>query len=405
MYDKKTLEKKRSLVKELFFKKHLNKSTITRQLSVSYPFVRRWTRSKDDSIKDKRGWPKGKRRSRSKPEVERVIKIRQNLISHSAFFFGPDKILDEYQRLYPHARPINRSFVTRVISEAFPESRRDMLKAVKNQHYPLKTLSNLGRIQEGIDFIGQRYIYGSSQPIHFFTRVYKKPFTLRLIKRVVSQRMRVALEVTAQDWKQYPIPDTLWLDNGFSFTASGQDPRIVSPFIQYLLLLGITPLFIAPKKPWMNGAVEGTNSVFAKKVWKRYTFTSLSEIDQVLERFEKEYQSYSPLPKRLPGKLLDEDFHYQDLLNKEFEPKPKMAIYFIRLVEPNEEEQPAIRILKEQIFLSPEYLNTYVLGKLDVAKQNLTLYIQPNDSDLKPIAEQRFPLRFAKLKVKHSFET
>ena len=169
MYDKRVLERKRALVKELFFKKHLNKSTIAKQLSVSYPFVCRWTKDKNSSIKDRRGWPKGKRRSHNQVEVERIIKIRQDLISQSAFFFGPDKILDEYRKLYPDAKPINRTFVARVISEFFPESKRGMLKAVKNQHYPLKTLSHLGKIQEGIDFIGHRYIYGSGKPINFFT--------------------------------------------------------------------------------------------------------------------------------------------------------------------------------------------------------------------------------------------
>lgn len=399
MYDKQTLEKKRSQVKELFFQKHLNKSIIASQLAVSRPFVHRWTRTKNESVRDRRGWPKGKRRSRTKKEKERIIKIRQDFLSASAFFFGPDRIVDEYQGLYGNSRLVNRAFVARVIHQAFPESHRGMLKAVKNQHYPLETLSDLGKIQEGIDFVGHKYIYGSSKPIHFFTRVYKKPFTLRLIKRVANQGMKVALETTTQDWKQYPPPDTLWLDNGWGFTASGKDSRIISPFIQYLLLLGITPIFIAPKKPWMNGPVEGTNSVFAKKVWKRYSFHTLNEIDQVVARFEKEYQSYCPLPKSLPGKCLDGSFNYQDLLARDFEPKPKMTIYLIRLVEANEQEQPAIRIFKEQIYLNPEYLNTYVLGKLDIFNQNLTLYVQPNNDDLRPIAEQKFPLRFAKLKV------
>ncbi len=77
-----------------------------------------------------------------------------------------------------------------------------MLKVVENQHYPLVTLSGLGKIQEGIDFIGHKYIYGSSKPIHFFTRFYKKPSTLRLIKRVINQGMEVALETTSRDWKQ-----------------------------------------------------------------------------------------------------------------------------------------------------------------------------------------------------------
>ena len=96
---------------------------------------------------------------------------------------------------------------------------------------------------------------------------------------------------------------------------------------------------------------------------------------------------------------MDKSFYYQDLLNKEFEPSPKMTVYFIRLVELNEQNQPAIRILKEQIFLSSEYLNSYVLSKLDVAKQILTLYVQPNDGTLKQVSKQKFPLRFARLKI------
>lgn len=399
MYDKQTLEKKRSQVKELFFQKHLNKSVIARKLAVSRPFVHRWSKNKGGSIKDKRGWPKGKRRSCTKAEEERIIKIRQDLVSNLAFFYGPDRIVDDYQNLYGNSRPVSRSFVAKVIHKEFPETHRGMLKAVKNQHYPLKALSSLGKIQEGIDFVGHKYIRGSGKPIHFFTRVYKAPFILRLIKRVENQRMKTALETITQDWKNFPLPDSLWLDNGFGFTASGRRPRIISPFIQYLLALGVTPIFIAPKKPWMNGAVEGINSVFAKKVWKRYTFSNLDEIDTTVDRFEKEYQSLNPLPRPLPGTFLEKDFHYQEILLKEFAPKPKMTIFLVRLVELNKQEQPAIRIFKEQIYLDSEYLNTYILAKLDVFNESLTLYIEPNNNGLRPIVERKFSLRFARLKV------
>ncbi|MBP8591099.1 hypothetical protein KBI33_01360 [Candidatus Shapirobacteria bacterium] len=85
MYDKQTLEKKRSQVKELFFQKCLDKSVIARKLAVSRSFVQRWAKSKSSSTKDRRGWPKGKRRSLTKVEAQRVIKIRESFVSHSAF--------------------------------------------------------------------------------------------------------------------------------------------------------------------------------------------------------------------------------------------------------------------------------------------------------------------------------
>lgn len=399
MYDKQTLVKKRTLVKELFFTKHLNKSEIARKIAVSYPFVLRWTTLEEEPTKDKRGWPKGKRRSRTQEEEQRIIAIRKELNDKKAFFFGPDRILGEYHLKYPQAKEVSRPFITRVIHEAFPESHQKMLKATKEQNYPLKALSFLGKTKESIDFVGHKFLKGQRQPIHFFTRVYSSPFILRLIKRVESQRMETALEITSRDWKAYPLPDCLWLDNGFGFVASGGRPRVISPFIQYLLSLGITPVFIAPKKPWMNGGVEGTNSVFAKKVWQRHKFKNLSEIDQVLSRFEAEYQLIHPLSFNKEGKYLESGFTYKDMLSKPFDPKSNMAIYLIRLVEVQENQLPAIRIFKEQMVLDYQYVNTYVLVKINLFKETVMAFTEKENGSLQTVAERKFPLKFAKLKL------
>lgn len=399
MYDKQTLVKKRTLVKELFFTKHFNKSEIARKIAVSYPFVLRWTTLRDEPAKDKRGWPKGKRRSRTKEEEQRIIAIRKELNDKKAFFFGPDRILGEYRLKYPQAKKVSRPFITRVIHEAFPESHQEMLKATKEQQYPLKALSSLGKTKESIDFIGHKFLKGQGKPIHFFTRVYSSPFTLRLIKRVENQRMETALEITSKDWKVYPLPDCLWLDNGFGFVASGGRPRVISPFIQYLLVLGVTPVFIAPKKPWMNGNIEGTNSVFAKKVWQKHRFKNLSEIDHILSQFEAEYRLIHPFSPAKEEKHLESGFTYQDMLSKPFEPKSDMTIYLIRLVEIQENQLSAIRIFKEQIIMDYQYLNTYVLVKINLFKETAIIFTEKENGCLQTVAERKFTLKFAKLKL------
>ncbi|MFO8089963.1 MAG: hypothetical protein R6U13_09025 [Desulfatiglandaceae bacterium] len=350
---------------------------------------------------DRRGWPLGKKRTRTDQEELRIINLRKELEKRK-FFYGPDTILDKYTKRYPEAPCLSRSFVTRVITKHFPMSRRGTLKAVEEQNYPIETISSLGDIQEEADFLGKKYIQGRSAPLHFFTRVYKDPFTLRLIKRVPNEGSETIMDTFTEDWKSYPVPDVLSIDNGFGFTASGRSPRIISPCIQYFLQVGSTPLFIAPKKPWMNGSVEGTHSVFARKVWNSFDFQDVEEVDETVSRFEEEYRLYTNPPEELPGETLHQDFAWQDVFQKPFQPEDGMFIYLIRLVQEHDDEGktiPAIRIFKELVELEKSLINTYVLAKLDVYQEHLSIYVEPNNEDLRLVAERRFPLQFAEKRV------
>lgn len=400
MYDKETLLRKRHLVRKLYFDQHLNKSEIARKLGMSWNFVHRWTKDPKVKIIDHRGWPKGKRRTHTKREEERLITIRSDLEERD-FFYGAGKIIDEYERRFPNEPQLNKSYVNRVISHNFPMSRRNPLKAVKEQNYPIKAITSLGEIQEEADFLGKKYIHGQTAPIHFFTRVYKKPFTLRLIHRVPNQGTETILDTFTHDWKVYPLPDLLSIDNGFGFTAAGRGKRYISTFIQYLLHLGVTPLFIAPKKPWMNGAVEGTHSVFARKVWNRFDFSNLEEIDETVTRFQEAYKKYTKTPDLLPGRNLDLGFSWKDLFQKPFHPKEGMRVYLIRLVEnyvQDDLEIPAIRLFQDVVELQKSYLNQYVLAELDIYKGQLNIHIQSDGEDLLLIEQKEFPVRFGKRK-------
>ncbi|MBW6466091.1 MAG: hypothetical protein K0B06_06275 [Brevefilum sp.] len=400
MYDKETLEKKRQQAQKMYQQQHLNKTEIARRLAVSWNFVHRWTKEPDLGITDQRGWPSGKSRSHTKQEEFRVTAIRKEL-EEIGFFYGAGKIMDEYKSRFPSEPQLNRSYVNRVISKHFPMSRRNALKAVREHNYPIEAISSLGNIQEEADFLGKKYIHNRTAPIHFFTRVYKKPFTLRLIKRVPDEGSETILDTFTEDWKVYPLPDVLSIDNGFGFTSAGRGQRYLSAFIQYLLHLGVAPLFIAPKKPWMNGSVEGTHSVFARKIWNRFDFRNLEEVDETVARFQEEYRKYTNTPDLLPGRLLDLDFSWRDLFQKSFHPRDGMYIYLIRLVQTynrDEVEIPAITLFQDLIELEKAYLNQYVLTRLDVNKGLANIFIQPDGEELKLIAEKDFPLRFSKNK-------
>lgn len=400
MYDKETLFRKRHLAQKLHFEQHLNKSEIARRLGVTWSFVHKWTKDPKVQITDRRGWPKGKRRTHTKREEERLIVIRSELEERD-FFYGAGKIIDEYERKFPSEPQLNRSYVNRVISQHFPMSKRKSLKAVKEQNYPFEAITSLGSIQEEADFLGKKYIHGQTAPIHFFTRVYKKPFTLRLIHRVPDQGTETILDTFTQDWKAFPLPDVLSIDNGFGFTAAGSGKRYISSFIQYLLQLGVTPLFIAPKKPWMNGAVEGTHSVFARKVWNKFHFSNLEEIDETVAQFQEAYRQYAKTPEFLSGRSLEQSFSWKDVIRQPFQPEEGMQVYLIRLVEnriQEDRELPTIQLFQDMVELDRVYLNQYVLVMLDIFNEQVKIHIQPDGKELQLIAQKDFSIRFAKMK-------
>lgn len=153
---------------------------------------------------------------------------------------------------------------------------------------------------------------------------------------------------------------------------------------------------------------EGTHSVFTRKAWNRFTCQTLAEVDKLVQLFETEYQQLKPLPGKLPGKTLPADFSWQDVFAKPFILKKGMSVYLIRLVQEKPVKQdniPAIRIFKELVKLDKGLINNYVLAKLDIYKEQLSVYVEPNKDDLRLVAERKFPLQFAKKKCKHLFET
>ncbi|MBS3788878.1 hypothetical protein KGY79_11860 [Candidatus Bipolaricaulota bacterium] len=80
-------------------------------------------------------------------------------------------------------------------------------------NYPQRALDKLGKVVEGIDFIGPRYIEGQSQGVHFLARKYIRPYQYGLMTRIEGQTTDEALEVLIEDWKDHPLPEVLRLDN------------------------------------------------------------------------------------------------------------------------------------------------------------------------------------------------
>lgn len=316
-----------------------------------------------------------------------MVKIRKQLVqNHHEFFYGDKAILQNYQK---EDKP-SKSFINRTLKDAKLTEPRHKRQpgASRYLHYPDYSLKQLGDSMLEIDFIGEKFIKGQTEPINFIAFAYTKPVRLRQFKRILAANKDYAIIETIKLFKRFFIPDYAKVDNGLAFIGSASAKRSLSDFILFLFKYKVIPIFTAPRKPWNQASVEGANSVFTKKFWNKRHFSSVTEIDQQLELFNQAYLRYSEFNKsQIPKKI-----------KKKFKPQ----VYFIRKVYEDERtDNGYIEVLNEQLIIPKSYINLFVLACWDLKTEILNVVFE-KDKRLILIKKYRFPINLlSKKKVSH----
>jgi hypothetical protein len=372
---------------------------IARHLVSNWRSVKRWIEMEDIHA-DNRGWKKGRLRKYDGKVLDRVLQIRRELREEESYFFGPRVVQANYARLYPREKLPTMSFITKSIREAgwanVARKRDRSSKPSAYMNYPQRALDKLGRVVEGVDFIGPRYIDGQSRGVHFLSRKYIRPVKYGLTTRVEGQTTDEALAVLLEDWKRHPLPDVVRMDNDPAFGSYLRHPRQIGRFAKVLLNLGITPVYSACSHPWNNGETEGYNSVFARKFWNRLRFTDEEEIDTEIKQFNLEYEKYNRLvgnnidPEAVEHRVLPEGFELPKQYEKGLDRSQPLEIYWLRVVRQDEtahDSRGSISVLGEEIALPQEYINQFTLSRLRVKGAKLTVMVETQKGTLATIKE------------------
>jgi len=235
-------------------------------------------------------------------------------------------------------------------------------------HYPETLINGIGKSLVEIDFIGKKFITGRTAPVNFIAFSLRFPRRLKHFQRIESETAHEAIKHCQMFFKRFEKPHVVKLDNGFAFAGSGPWPGVLNSLVLFLLKEKVTPVFTAPRKPWNQASVEGSNSIFSRKFWNRFEFKSLLDIDHKLIHFNDAYERYTEYrrpqkPERRP---------------KAFTP----TVYFIRKVY----EGPVtlrgyIDILKEHIPLPKAYINMFVLAEWNLKLEQLKVHYENNCMD------------------------
>jgi len=392
---------KRKKAKELYDQGYsINK--IADKLVSNWSSVKKWIEM-DDVTVDNRGWEKGNLREYNQEVKKRVIEIRKRLRKEQSYFFGPQVIRANYEKLYPDEKTPTIYFIAKTLREEGMTTGKDDTRTDNGSeymNYPQRTLDKMGTVVEGIDFIGPRYIEDQSEGVHFLARKYIRPYQYGLMSRIEGQTTDEALEVLIEDWQDHPLPEVLRLDNDPSFGLYSRHDRHIGRFLKAVLNLGITPIYSARSQPWNNGNTEGYNSVFARKFWEKLNFSDEAEIDTEIKQFNLEYAKYNELignnidPEEIEDETLPEDFELTESLQNELRNDlENPTIYWLRIVRNGTEKAKqkdigTIDILGEEIELPKPYVNQFTLNKLQLKEDRLSVMVEDDDGKLETIKQR-----------------
>lgn len=393
---------KRKKAKFLYQEKKWSIRKIAKHLIAGRDNVSRWVKMADDKIlTDNRGWQKNRLRKHKQSEKEKIISIRKKLVKEESFFWGDKVVKNNY--IKQTGKDISLWFVASTLKEYDLTKTHTKKKkgGSKYMNYPMTTLNKLGGSMMSLDFIGPKYLKGSSNRINFLSCKYIRPSKEGIVKRIEGQTTEQTIKVLKQVWDDYFIPDVLKVDNDSAFGSNLSHKKSIGKLTLFLLNLGVKPLYIAPRSPWNNGEVEGFNNVFSKKFWNKLSFENEQEIDIKIKDFNLEYEKYSKLISNNPelkNKNKISDFKDKDLFNKEVKKFKTNDICFLRIVRRKGEkgdknETGFINILGEDIILNQDIINLFVFCRMDLKNKKLIISTENETRKLQKVKTQKFEIK------------
>ena len=322
---------------------------------------------------------------KTNPIIEKlVINVRKSLVGGNTDetkyrYIGPDEIQFWMDELGHSEDEIpSTPTISRIIkrNKLLVQKRKRYVRCKSKKRYTLLDPMKINEIHQ-IDFVGPRYIrgYGAISSLNMIDVVGNEVS----LQQYVSRVMNYVLEFLLDHWANNAIPEYLQMDNGAYFIGDLKHQRHFSRVVRLCLYFGVEPVFIAPRKPWMNGSIENFNKEFGEKLWEREEFKDLnhirkeSEILQMRHNKSQKWKNRKKTLETIPIRRIPNDFKI-DVNNL---PLIEGKVHFIREVR----KDGMINVLNEDFDVDKSLAHEYIWATVDTKKEQLKIYHREQKAD------------------------
>jgi len=260
---------------------------IARDLGRTRQWVGKWTRRYDPADP---GWADGRSRAarrianRTPAEVEaQLLEVRARLEENPWAQVGAPAVAWELEKLGAVVPPLRT--IEAILERAGATGRaRPGRRVSKGLPYPAPAAKRAGDVVQ-VDLVGPRHLDGGVR-FHALNQidVCSHHAGIEIVCDRADERVVAGLHAL---WCRHGVPGRVQFDNGGPFVA----PTGIGEVIRHCLHQGATPVFIPPREPWRNGAIEHFNDTFDKRFFRQERFSGRGQLAQRAGAFEAFHNS------------------------------------------------------------------------------------------------------------------
>ena len=365
---------------------------ICKSLGRSRSWLQKWVgRYKSLNKSGNKGWFKEESRApknvhrKTDSEIEQlVVNVRKSLMEGKTEdtkyrCIGAVEIQFRMHELgYSEDETPSRSTIKRIIKRngMIIQKRKRYIRCKSKKRYTLLNPTKANDVHQ-IDFVGPRHIkgYGAISSLNLIDVVSSKAY----IQQYAGQTMDNVIGFLLGCWTKNAIPNYLQMDNGACFIGDLIHSRHFSRVVRLCLHFGVEPVFIAPSKPWMNGAIEDFNGDFGQKLWEREQWIDMEHIRSEAKIFLMRHNNRQDWKYRktnletIPHRKLPEYFK----IDANSLPITEGKVHFIRQVKGD----GTISVLNEDFDVVESLAYEYVWATIDTKQEQLRVYYQERNAE------------------------
>jgi transposase-like protein len=259
---------------------------VAREFHVSPSTVNRWVRHAHGRRLDRVDWSD---RSRAPHTTQRtaaaiedlVLDVRRQLRHESDLgFYGAEAIRDALAsrgiKPLPALRTINRILHRRGVLDGQGRVRRPP----PPRGWYLPEVARRGEDLDSIDVVEGLVIKGGPQ-VEVLNGVSLHGGLVASWPRGESVTAKFVVACLVEHWRQFGLPGYAQFDNDTVFQGPHVHPDVIGRVSRLCLGLGVAPVFVPPREPGFQAAIEEDHGSWQARVWARFAH---ADVDGLIDR-------------------------------------------------------------------------------------------------------------------------
>jgi transposase len=256
---------------------------VAREFHVSPSTVNRWVRYAHGRRLDRVDWSDRSRAphttQRTDDSIEDLVPdVRRQLRQESDLgFYGAEAIRDALASRgiepLPSPRTINRILRRRGVLDSQGRVRRPP----PPRGWYLPEVARRVADLDSIDAVEGLVIKGGPQ-VEVLNAVSLHGGLVASWPRGESITAKFVVECLVEHWRQFGLPGYAQFDNDTIFQGPHTHPDVVGRVSRLGLGLGVVPVFVPPREPGFQAAIENYNGSWQAKVWGRFEHADLDAL-------------------------------------------------------------------------------------------------------------------------------